>query len=235
MIISNEHKLCIALLTDFLTMLAYHLIRALVETRTRGLPLPRRKLPLSCNVRKFYCNLCPLLGFFSDRFAIRDNNPSLWLTETVFTFATANILANLAWKQVCNILYKVCVFRADPSRKIYPMKFSLDILFFIADHPIHIKHMRFGWYMQCHVQKVNQETLLTFGKGWIKYHTDHIYWHLYNLLQWKGGERWGLKIENVYANQRPGRPSGFSHPKNTNYIGRGHRDLASCQVSLASV
>ena len=40
------------------------------------------------------------------------------------------------------------------------------------------------------------------------------------------------EVKNVYANQRPGRPSCFSELPENNELGRGHWDLASCQVSL---
>ena len=44
------------------------------------------------------------------------------------------------------------------------------------------------------------------------------------------------EVENVSANQRPGRPSCFSdRQKKKNKLGRGRWDLASCQVSLNSL
>ena len=43
------------------------------------------------------------------------------------------------------------------------------------------------------------------------------------------------KVENVSANQRSGRPSCFSDRPEKHKLGRGHWDLASCQVSLNSV
>ena len=43
------------------------------------------------------------------------------------------------------------------------------------------------------------------------------------------------KVENVSANQRPGRPSCFSERTEKHKLGRGRWDLASCQVSLNSV
>ena len=43
------------------------------------------------------------------------------------------------------------------------------------------------------------------------------------------------EVENVSANQRPGRPSCFSDRPKKHKHGRGHWDLASCQVSLNSV
>ena len=43
------------------------------------------------------------------------------------------------------------------------------------------------------------------------------------------------EVENVSANQRPGRPSCFSDRPEKHKLGRGHWDLASCQVSLNSV
>ena len=43
------------------------------------------------------------------------------------------------------------------------------------------------------------------------------------------------EIENVSANQRPGRPSCFSDRLEKHKPGRGRWDLASCQVSLNSV
>ena len=43
------------------------------------------------------------------------------------------------------------------------------------------------------------------------------------------------KVENVSANQRPGRPSCFSERTENHKLGRGLWDLASCQVSLNSV
>ena len=43
------------------------------------------------------------------------------------------------------------------------------------------------------------------------------------------------EVENVSANQRPGRPSYFSNRPEKHRLGRGHRDLASCQVLLNSV
>ena len=43
------------------------------------------------------------------------------------------------------------------------------------------------------------------------------------------------EVENVSANQRPGRPSCFSDRSEKHKLGRGHWDLASCQVWLNSV
>ena len=43
------------------------------------------------------------------------------------------------------------------------------------------------------------------------------------------------KVENVSANQRPGRPSCFSDRPKKHKLGRGRWDLASCQVSLNSI
>ena len=43
------------------------------------------------------------------------------------------------------------------------------------------------------------------------------------------------EIENVSANQRPGRPSCFSDRPEKHKLGRGRWDLASCQVSFNSV
>ena len=43
------------------------------------------------------------------------------------------------------------------------------------------------------------------------------------------------EVENVSANQRPGRPSCFSDWPKKHKLGRGHWDLASCQVLLVSV
>ena len=43
------------------------------------------------------------------------------------------------------------------------------------------------------------------------------------------------EVENVSANQRPGRPSCFSDRPEKHKLGRGHWDLASCPVSLNSV
>ena len=43
------------------------------------------------------------------------------------------------------------------------------------------------------------------------------------------------EVENVSANQRPGRPSCFSDRPKKHKLGRGLWDLASCQVSLNSV
>ena len=43
------------------------------------------------------------------------------------------------------------------------------------------------------------------------------------------------EVENVSANQRPGRPSYFSDRPEKHKLGRGRWDLASCQVSLNSV
>ena len=43
------------------------------------------------------------------------------------------------------------------------------------------------------------------------------------------------EVENVSANQRPGRPSCFSYRPEKHKLGRGRWDLASCQVSLNSV
>ena len=42
-------------------------------------------------------------------------------------------------------------------------------------------------------------------------------------------------VENVSANQRPGRPSCFFDRPEKHKLGRGRWDLASCQVSLNSV
>ena len=43
------------------------------------------------------------------------------------------------------------------------------------------------------------------------------------------------EVENISANQRPGRQSCFSDRPEKHKLGRGHWDLASCQVSLNSV
>ena len=43
------------------------------------------------------------------------------------------------------------------------------------------------------------------------------------------------EVKNVSANQRPGWPSCFSDRPDKHKLGRGHWDLASCQVSLNSV
>ena len=43
------------------------------------------------------------------------------------------------------------------------------------------------------------------------------------------------EVENVSANQRPGRPSCFSDRPKKHKLGRGHWDLASSQVLLNSV
>ena len=45
------------------------------------------------------------------------------------------------------------------------------------------------------------------------------------------------KVENVSANQRPGQPCYvfFSDQPKKHKLGRGHWDLASCQVSLNSI
>ena len=43
------------------------------------------------------------------------------------------------------------------------------------------------------------------------------------------------EVENVAANQRPGRPPCFSDRLEKHKLGRGRWDLASCQVSLNSV
>ena len=43
------------------------------------------------------------------------------------------------------------------------------------------------------------------------------------------------EVENVSANQRPGRQSSFSNRPEKHKLGRGRWDLASCQVSLNSV
>ena len=47
------------------------------------------------------------------------------------------------------------------------------------------------------------------------------------------GFRW--EVENVSANQRPGRPSCLFDQLEKHKLGKGHWDLASCQVSLNSV
>ena len=43
------------------------------------------------------------------------------------------------------------------------------------------------------------------------------------------------EVENVSANQRPGWPSRFSERPEKHRLGRGHWDLAPCQVSMNSV
>ena len=43
------------------------------------------------------------------------------------------------------------------------------------------------------------------------------------------------EVENISANQRPGRPSCFSDQPEKHKLGRGRWDLAFCQVSLNSV
>ena len=48
-------------------------------------------------------------------------------------------------------------------------------------------------------------------------------------------DRFREEVENVSANQRPGRPSCFSDRPEKHKLGRGRWDLVSCQVSLNSV
>ena len=43
------------------------------------------------------------------------------------------------------------------------------------------------------------------------------------------------EVENVSANQTPGRPSCFSYQPQKHKLSRGRWDLASCQISLNSV
>ena len=43
------------------------------------------------------------------------------------------------------------------------------------------------------------------------------------------------EVDNVSANQRPGRPSCFSDRPEKHNLGRGRWDVASCQVSLNSI
>ena len=43
------------------------------------------------------------------------------------------------------------------------------------------------------------------------------------------------EVNNVSANQRPGRPSWFSDRPEKHKLGKAHWDLASCQVSLHSL
>ena len=43
------------------------------------------------------------------------------------------------------------------------------------------------------------------------------------------------EVENVSANQRPGRSSCFCDQPEKHKLGRGHWDLASCQISLNSI
>ena len=54
-------------------------------------------------------------------------------------------------------------------------------------------------------------------------------------FRWILLSRFRGEVENVSANQRPGRPSCFSDRPEKHKLGRGHWDLASCQVSLNSV
>ena len=48
-------------------------------------------------------------------------------------------------------------------------------------------------------------------------------------------QRFRGEVENISANQRPGRPSWFSVRPEKHKIGSGRFDLASCKVSLSSV
>ena len=54
-------------------------------------------------------------------------------------------------------------------------------------------------------------------------------------FRWIRFSRFRGEVENVSANQRPGRPSCFSDRPEKHKLGRGRWDLASCQVSLNSV
>ena len=54
-------------------------------------------------------------------------------------------------------------------------------------------------------------------------------------FSWIPFSRFRGEVENVSANQRPGRRSYFSNQPEKHKLGRGCWDLASCQVSLNSV
>ena len=54
-------------------------------------------------------------------------------------------------------------------------------------------------------------------------------------FRWIPFSSFSEEVENVSANQRPGRPSCFSDWPEKHKLGRGRWDLASCQVSLNSV
>ena len=54
-------------------------------------------------------------------------------------------------------------------------------------------------------------------------------------FRWIPLSRFRGEVENVSANQTPGRPSCFSDRPEKHKLGRGRWDLASCQVSLNSV
>ena len=58
---------------------------------------------------------------FSGRSEIQDGRPSLWLAETFFDFSSETAERNstkLNRKQDLNVLYQVCVFRADRINKM---------------------------------------------------------------------------------------------------------------------
>ena len=54
-------------------------------------------------------------------------------------------------------------------------------------------------------------------------------------FRWIPFSRFRGEVQNVSANQRPGRPSCFSDWPEKHKLGRGRWDLASCQVSLNSI
>ena len=64
---------------------------------------------------------------FSCWLEIQDGCPGCWLTETfLFCFSVTDkwILTKLDRSKILNVLYKVCLFRADPSSKMAAMAFD---------------------------------------------------------------------------------------------------------------
>ena len=132
----------------------------------------------------------------------------------IFDFSSETAERNstkLDRKQDLNVLYQVCVFQADRKTKWPPLPLiGWDIFNFSTAE-------RNSMNLTGSKMVEDVEILLPVKFRWIPF------------------SGFSGEVENVSANQRPGRQSCFSDRPEKHKLGRGCWDLASCQVSLNSI
>ena len=93
-------------------------------------------------------------------------------------------------------------------------------------HIVHLSTM-------CHLlYRLGRAAIFVSSSTWKKNCVEDIEILLPVRFRWIPFSSFRGEVENVLANQRPGRPSCFSDWPEKHKLGRGRWDLASCQVSL---
>ena len=196
--------------------------------------------------------------FYTIEWIVIFNKRPKQLTFHIFDFSSETTEHNstkLDRKQDLNVLYQVCVFRADWKKQdghlVFPIGPKNRNL--VEDVEI-LLPVKFRWIMFSHKMAtclphiVHLSTICNLFEESAKadifvyllaQKNTNLVEHVEILLPVKF--RWILfsgfrgEVKNVSANQRPGRPSCFSDRPEKHKLGRGRWDLASCQVSLNSV